>query len=103
MLVEALLEVDRVSGGQRWWPTVEKSLGYVHEHIRDGEGQYGSRWDRPPDRRRRSQQLLDQAGVARAFFAAAHAARQRSDAAQAKSAAEQNKAVVPASGTATSP
>ena len=103
MLLEALLEVDRVTDENRWLPTVEKSLEYVHEHIRDRDGRYGSRWDRQPRRRQRSHQLLDQAGVARAYFAAAHAVRLRAEAAKATNAVEQNKAAAPASGTAAPP
>ncbi|MGE3243856.1 MAG: glycoside hydrolase family 76 protein [Pirellulales bacterium] len=71
MLLEALLAVDRTTGEPHWREVVDKSVTYVHAHLRDGRGHYGGRWDRPPAEPWPRSELLDQASAARAFFAAA--------------------------------
>jgi rhamnogalacturonyl hydrolase YesR len=75
MLLEALVHVDPASGETRWRDTVQKSVGFLHDKLRDSRGHYPNRWD---DRARQPLEtlaLIDQASVARAYFFAAAACR----------------------------
>jgi uncharacterized protein YyaL (SSP411 family) len=69
LLVDAFLELHAADGDDHWLDASRRSLGYVHEHLRDGNGRYSPRWDRPA--RGRGMMLLDQASVARAMLATA--------------------------------
>lgn len=77
MLLESLLSVDQVAGDTRWQSTVGASLAFVHEHLRDPNGHYPSSWQRPQEIAIETFQLIDQASVARADFAAANFLRQK--------------------------
>lgn len=71
MLLEALLEVGRRTGEPGWRDTVMRSVRFVHDELRDADGRYPNRWHLDARRGRRGFQLLDQASVARLYFAAA--------------------------------
>jgi len=73
MLLEAFLAVHRLDRDPRWRAVVERSLVFIHDKLRDANGRYPSRWDRPSLPPPRSYQLIDQASVARAYFVAAQA------------------------------
>jgi uncharacterized protein YyaL (SSP411 family) len=77
LLVDALLALHAADGDPHWLEISQRSLGYLHEHLRDDAGKYSGRWDRPAGRRR-GMELLDQASAARAFLAVAGALRDTS-------------------------
>jgi hypothetical protein len=72
LLVDALLAVHAADHDAHWLEISQRSLCYLHEHLRDDDGRYSGRWDRPADRRR-GMKLLEQASAARAFLATAEA------------------------------
>jgi predicted alpha-1,6-mannanase (GH76 family) len=76
LLLESLLAVGRVDRDPQWLETVKRSVNFVHENLRDSNGRYAHRWDRPQSRARESFQLIDQASAARAFFVTARAVRE---------------------------
>jgi hypothetical protein len=47
------------------------ALPYVREKVRDAQGHYGNRWDRPAEGAHEHPMLIDQASAARAYFVAA--------------------------------
>jgi mannose/cellobiose epimerase-like protein (N-acyl-D-glucosamine 2-epimerase family) len=73
MLLEALLATGRVDRDPHWLRVVQKSAAYVHENVRDPNGRYAHRWDRPQQQALESFMLIDQASAARAFFVVAGA------------------------------
>lgn len=76
MLLEALLDVGRLTDDDAYRILVARSLNYVHDELRDADGRYPNRWYATQKHRRRPRfQLLDQASVARAFFVAADSFR----------------------------
>jgi hypothetical protein len=79
MLLEAFLAVHAADGDPRWLATVDRSLRYLHEEIRDPASRYPHSWGRPTEEPLRSVALIDQASAARAFYVGAEAmARQES-------------------------
>ncbi len=74
MLMESLLAVGRADCDPKRAETVTRTLVYVHANLRDDHGRYPHRWDRPARGSLRESALLNQAGVARAFWMAAGAA-----------------------------
>jgi len=75
MLLEALLEVARLTGDDTYRDVVSRSVAYVHDQLHDEAGHYPNRWH-PTDRRpRHPAKLLDQACVARLYFTTARALR----------------------------
>jgi uncharacterized protein YyaL (SSP411 family) len=71
LLVESFLAVYQEDQDPRWTRSVEKSLVYVHEHLKTPEGRYPNRWDRPYRDHHQETALLNQASPARAFWVAA--------------------------------
>jgi uncharacterized protein YyaL (SSP411 family) len=73
MLLEAFLAVHAADGDPRWLETVDRSLRFLHEEVRDPASRYPGRWDRPTEEPLRSVALIDQASAARAFYVGAEA------------------------------
>ena len=71
MLIESFLALDGVDPDPRWRGIADRALPFVHDHVRDANGHYGSRWDRPLNSALTEFTLLDQASAARAFWVAA--------------------------------
>jgi uncharacterized protein YyaL (SSP411 family) len=76
MMMEALVAVGRLDGDPRWWDAVRNTTKFVHASIRDSNGYYPSRWDRPPLQPLQTFHLIDQASAARLYFVAADALRE---------------------------
>jgi uncharacterized protein YyaL (SSP411 family) len=68
MLMEALVTLGQVDGDPRWLSVASKSAEYVHENVRDPNGRYAHRWDRPQKDALESFMLIDQASAARLYF-----------------------------------
>ena len=73
MLLEAFVAVHGEDGDPHWLEVVQRALVFVHDKVRDAEGRYPSRWDRPTESPLRSFTLIDEASAARAYFVAARA------------------------------
>jgi hypothetical protein len=71
MLLEAFVELDEAAGGGGWSDLARKSVVYVRENLRDENGRYGSRWDRPVTEPVNHVMLLHQASAARELWVAA--------------------------------
>lgn len=70
LLLESFLALHEQDGDSRWLEIVSNALAFVHEHVRDPNGRYASRWDRPQDDALQGFMLLDQASAARAYWKA---------------------------------
>ena len=73
LLMESLLAVYQQDKDPHWTETVERTLVYVHTHLRSAEGRYSPRWDRPSRGNPKDSMLLNQASPARAYWVAADA------------------------------
>jgi hypothetical protein len=71
MLIESFLALDGVDSDPRWRGIADRALPFVHARVRDANGHYGSRWNRPVTTALTEFTLLDQASAARAFWVAA--------------------------------
>lgn len=81
LLFENLVRFGDVAVGPTLWTAsytakspkidIRKALSTTHEAIRDANGHYGGRWDRPVKGKVTHPMLIDQASAARAFFVAA--------------------------------
>ncbi len=68
LLLEGLARVpDRI----KFRPLVTKALAYVYSNVRNPQGRYCNRWDRPYNPSQKTFALIDHASVARAFLFAA--------------------------------
>jgi len=75
MLLESLLYVARLTGDGAMRERVGRSVVYLHTALRDADDRYPNRWHETDRPRRAGFSLLDQASVARMYFAAACDAR----------------------------
>jgi uncharacterized protein YyaL (SSP411 family) len=93
LLLEAVLALGRIERDPHWLGVVQHSLAFVRTKLRDPNGRYPNRWDRPPERVQRSFMLIDQASAARAYFVVANAMRQdqRPDALDAATKGDQSQ------------
>ncbi|WP_197528459.1 glycoside hydrolase family 76 protein [Aeoliella mucimassa] len=73
LLVDAFLEVYATTGEQQWLDTCRKTVGYVHEELRDERGFYPGNWGDSQRRRSGKAAMIDQASVSRVFQAVARA------------------------------
>jgi uncharacterized protein YyaL (SSP411 family) len=64
----SLLELYHLDKKSVWRKTVEKSLRYVYENLRDANGHYGRRWHRPIRGPVEECELLEMASPARAYW-----------------------------------
>jgi DUF1680 family protein len=71
LLMESFLAVHAQDKDPHWIETVERTLVYVHDHLRGENGRYPFRWDRPARGSIKESMLLNQASPARAFWLAA--------------------------------
>jgi uncharacterized protein YyaL (SSP411 family) len=71
LLLESLLAVGRLDQNPQWLDTVKSSVQFARQNVRDSNGHYAHRWDRPHPQVLESFQLIDQASAARAFFVTA--------------------------------
>lgn len=71
MLVESFLAVQDQDGDPRWSKIAERTLAFVHARVRDPNGRYANRWDRPQTEPLGRLTLLDAASAARAFWVVA--------------------------------
>ncbi len=71
MLIEALAAMHAADGDKRWLDLAKNAVVFLHEEVRDPNGRYGHRWDRPQDEPLNHVMLLHQASAARAFWFAA--------------------------------
>ena len=71
MLLESFIAVEQQDPDPRWPRIVGSALAFVHKEVRDPNGHYGNRWDRPQTTALREFTLLDQASAARAYWVAA--------------------------------
>ena len=76
LLLESLLAVGRLDQDPQWLNTVKSSVQFARQNVRDSNGRYAHRWDRPHPQVLESFQLIDQASAARAFFVTALAMRE---------------------------
>ena len=76
LLLESLLAVGRLDQNPQWLNTVKSSVQFARQNVRDSNGRYAHRWDRPHPQVLESFQLIDQASAARAFFVTALAMRE---------------------------
>jgi uncharacterized protein YyaL (SSP411 family) len=74
MLLEAFVAVGRADRDPHWLDVARKSATYVHANVRDPNGRYAHRWDRPQGEALGSYMLIDQASAARVYFVIAEAA-----------------------------
>lgn len=72
LLLESFLALAELDSSQHWDKVVSRSVVYLHEHLRDQNGFYASRWTASPRRSGRNIQLLDQSSAARIYWLAAH-------------------------------
>lgn len=70
LLLESFLAVHERDADPHWLEIVRDALTYVHEHVRDPNGRYASRWDRSVSEPLKEFMLLDQASAARAYWVA---------------------------------
>jgi mannose/cellobiose epimerase-like protein (N-acyl-D-glucosamine 2-epimerase family) len=70
LLLEAFLAINEHDHDAHWPTIVNRSLGFVHDQVRDANGRYPGRWDQPPTEPLRRYALIDQASAARAYIAA---------------------------------
>lgn len=71
LLMGSFLELAKLDKDSRWLKTVDTSLRYVHENVRDPNGHYPNRWDRRQSEPLEKSMLLDEASAARAYWEAA--------------------------------
>jgi uncharacterized protein YyaL (SSP411 family) len=71
MLMESYLELYQQSGDKHWAETVERTLVYVHDNLREPNGRYPFTWEKKAGDRREESMLLNQASPARAYWVAA--------------------------------
>lgn len=70
LLLESFLALDRQEPDPRWRKIVRNALVFVHERVRDSNGHYANRWNRPQSTPLKEFTLIDQASAARAYWMA---------------------------------
>jgi len=78
LLLGSFVQLARLDKDPVWRDTVFKCVRYVHDKVRNADGRYGDRWDRPTGSSPERFKLLDEASVARAYWEAAVLASQGS-------------------------
>lgn len=68
LLLDSLLDLHPHDLEGRWLERSREVMVYVRENIRDREGRYGGRWDRPARNPWREVNILDQASPARSYW-----------------------------------
>ncbi len=68
MLLGSFLELGRLDNDPQWMETTQKVLTYVHSELRDPNGHYPDRWEKPQTTALQEFALIDQASVARAYW-----------------------------------
>jgi rhamnogalacturonyl hydrolase YesR len=78
LLMENWARRARIVKAPGVWPAAGvKALVFIHGNVRDAEGRYGHRWERPASGLWAKPSLIDQASAARAYFVAADALHPR--------------------------
>jgi len=77
MLMESYLELYQQSGDKHWAETVEHTLTYVHNNLREPNGRYPFTWEKKAGDRREESMLLNQASPARAYWVAAELLKEK--------------------------
>ncbi|HOQ04179.1 MAG TPA: glycoside hydrolase family 76 protein [Anaerohalosphaeraceae bacterium] len=72
-LIEAWVELAEVSGQEEWMQRARKGMEYVYQQVRDKEGRYSKRWDRPNPEPIQEWKLLYPSAAARGYWALAAA------------------------------
>ncbi len=68
LLSEAFLALYQTDHDFHWREVAQKSLQFVHANVRDANGYYGDRWERPNEKPLAEAKLIQQASAARAFL-----------------------------------
>jgi hypothetical protein len=77
LLLDAFVDLNNIDvGNPLWLKTVDRCVAYVHDHLKDANGHYPEAWDHgEPVDPLTKWTIIDQASVARAYWAASGAYR----------------------------
>ncbi len=71
LFLGSLLALAKLDPDPTWCKTIDRTLRYVHNKLKDRNGRYPNVWDRIPTAPLEKVELLDEASVARAYLEAA--------------------------------
>lgn len=77
LLLGSFLALNEVDSDPKWLDTADRIVHFLHARLRDPNGRYPNRWDSPPSAPLDNFDLLEQAGVANAYWETSNAYRRK--------------------------